>query len=82
MVAMSNTTKENIEKIIQMPLEKAKELSAQEELEWVEKICGKKIIFSKQKRKGIIGRGNPFIARKKIRTMEDVEDKISKIIKK
>lgn len=54
-------------------------MSADEERQWVEKKTGKKLSYSKENRHGIIGRGNPLLARKKIRTIEDLDKKSKKL---
>lgn len=79
MYVMSEITKKNVEKTIGMSIDDFSTLSADEEKEWIEKRTRCPIIFSKRRRLWIIGRGNPLLARKKIRTMSDLEKKSKKI---
>ena len=50
-------------------------MTADEEREWIEKKAGKKLCFGKKRKNGIAGRGNPLLARRKIRTKEDLDIK-------
>lgn len=50
-------------------------MSTEEEREWIEEKAGKKICFSKKRKYGVVGRGNPLLARRKIRTIDDVDRK-------
>ncbi|MBO5559720.1 hypothetical protein [Ruminococcus sp.] len=49
------------------------------EVEHVEKRTGRKLIFSTKRDHRRIGRGNPLIARRRHRTMEDVEKGMMKV---
>lgn len=80
MYTMSNMAKQNIERVIGLSLDKIKAMSIDEEQKWVERRRRERLIFSKKRRKGIIGRGNPLLARRKIRTMEDLDKKSKKYI--
>ena len=75
MYRISNTTKKNLEHSLGMSLAAFSSMTAEEEKEWANKKNGKKVVFSKRKRHGIIGRGNPLLARRKIRTIEDLSKK-------
>lgn len=75
MYTLSQTTKNNIERVIGIPFEQIKAMTAKEEKEWVNKRCKEHLKFSKHRRYGIIGKGNPLIARKKIRTLKDLDKK-------
>ena len=54
-------------------------MDVEEERSWIEKRNHSKLSFSKRQRHGIIGRGNPLLARRKIRTAEDLEKKSKKL---
>ena len=69
----------NIERVVGMPIEKLVTMDTKEERSWIEKKNNSKLAFSKKHRYGIIGRGNPLLARRKIRTAEDLEKKSKKI---
>lgn len=71
-------TKMNIERVIGIPIEKLVNMNVKEERSWIEKRNNSKLSFSKRHRYGIVGRGNPLLARRKIRTAEDLEKKSKK----
>lgn len=75
MYTLSNTTKTNLERSLGISLEALSKMSASEEREWVEEKIGEKPCFSKKRKNGVIGRGNHLLARRKIRTIEDVNRK-------
>lgn len=52
------------------------EMDSDEELEFIKSKIGKKPIYSKKIDTRIRGRGNPFLSRKRICTMEDIDKKI------
>lgn len=79
MYTLSQTTKNNIERVIGIPIEQVKAMTAKEEKEWVDKRGKAHLKFSKRRRYGVIGRGNPLIARKKIRTLKDLDKKSRKL---
>lgn len=79
MYTISQTTKSNIEREIGTSLENIRNMTATEEQNWIEIKQKSEIRFSKKRRYGIIGRGNPLIARKKIRTLKDIEKKSSRL---
>ena len=64
MYVLSETARKNNERIIG----------------WIEKRIGKKLTFSSKTKKGIAGRGNPLLSRRKIRTLEDLDKKSKKYI--
>jgi len=75
MYAISNTTKKNLERSFGMSLAAFSSMTAAEENQWANNKNGKKVVFSKSKRHWMIGRGNPLLARRKIRTIEDLSRK-------
>ena len=68
----------NIERVVGMSIEKLVTMDTKEERSWIEKRNNSKLSFSKRQRYGIIGRGNPLLSRRKIRTAEDLEKKSKK----
>ena len=78
MYTISKKTKMNIERVIGIPIEKLVNMDVKEERSWIEKRNNSKLSFSKGHRYGIIGRGNPLLARRKIRTAEDLAKKSKK----
>lgn len=75
MYKISNNTKRNLERSLGISLCDFTKLSADEERIWIEKRAGTKLQFSKRKKHGIIGRGNPLLARRKLRTIKDLDQK-------
>ena len=75
MYRISDVTKRDLENILGMKLEDYGKMSAAQQQEWIEGKTGGKLKFSKRKRRGILGRGNPLLARRKLRTMDDIEQK-------
>jgi hypothetical protein len=51
----------------------ANHLTLDDEILEVKKITGNKIAFSRKTRPWNIGRGNPLVARRKIKTKEEIE---------
>ncbi|MFI3207124.1 MAG: hypothetical protein R3Y33_07730 [Clostridia bacterium] len=80
MYIMNNKVKKSIERIVNLPIEKIRTLSIGDEREIVKKRSSKDLHFSKHQRGSIYGRGNPLLAKKKYRTMEDVNNKLDKML--
>lgn len=81
MYRISGMAQTNIERVLGVSIAQIKEMSYEEQEKLAQKkVKDTKIIFSKKKRKGRIGRGNPLLARRKIRTKEDLEKKEKKYI--
>lgn len=72
MYNISSTTKKNLERSLGMSLEEFSKMTADEEQSWIGSKTNKKISYSKQRHHGVIGRGNPLLARRKIRTIDDL----------
>ena len=75
MYRLSEITQRNLEYSLGIKLEELGKMSTEEEREWIEEKAGKKICFSKKRKYGVVGRGNPLLARRKIRTIDDVDRK-------
>ena len=71
----SKKTKETLERNIGLSLKQLSELSADESRKFVEAKIGKPLIFSKKQDFRKIGRGNPFLARKRFTTIEEINAK-------
>lgn len=80
MYRISSIAQKNIENIVGLGVDEIKNMSFDEQETWIAKRAKSKIGFSKKRRIGIIGRGNPLLARRKIRTMEDLDKKSKKYI--
>lgn len=76
---LSERTKKNISSSVAAPFERIVTLSLDEEICLVSQKHGEKIVFSKKRNGSRVGRGNPLLARKKIRTIQDIEKKIAKV---
>lgn len=80
MYVISEAARKNNERIIGLPYDRLTKMSAIEEKNWIEKKIGKKLTFSRKMKKGIAGRGNPLLSRRKIRTLEDLDRRSKKYI--
>ena len=75
MFRISNITKQNLEHSLGVALEDFSKMSADEERKWIERRTGKNWSFSKKRKHGIMGRGNPLLSRRKIRSIDDLNYK-------
>lgn len=75
MYTISEKTRANIERVVGISVDKLSNMNAKEERSWIEDKKKERLSFSKKRRYGIIGRGNPLISRRKIRTAEDLDRK-------
>lgn len=80
MFSLSEKTKKNIERTIQITFDNLVMLTSEEEKHQVEKITGSKLVFSKERKQGIFGRGNPLLSRRQIKTMDDVDQGINHLL--
>ena len=80
MYVVSEVARKNNERIIGLTSNKLSKMSAIEEKNWIEKRINKKLIFPRKMKKGVVGRGNPLLSRRKIRTIEDLDKKSKKYI--
>lgn len=76
---LSKRTKKNISSSVGASFEQIVALSLDEEIRLASRKHGGRIVFSKKRNSNRVGRGNPLLARKKIRTIQDVEKKIAKV---
>ncbi len=73
MYSLSDRAKARIEKITGVSILEINSLSLSDEKDLVLKKNNNALFFSRRKRGAVAGRGNPLLARKKIRTMEEVD---------
>lgn len=78
MYTLSEETRANIERVVGIPIDKLNNMDTAEERSWIEKRKNIKLSFSKRRRYGIVGRGNPLVSRRKIRTAKDLDQKSKK----
>lgn len=76
---LSERTKKSIADCVGMAFDEICNLSLEEEIAAVSKKYGHKIGFSRKQDNRRIGRGNPYLAKRKFRTIEEVEKKIARI---
>lgn len=69
----------SIERTVGLPIDQIRALQPFDELAHIKKFKKKSVVFSSRSRKGVYGRGNPLLARKKYRTIEYVNDKLDSI---
>jgi len=72
MFALKETTKRNIEKTVGIPFQEIVGLDAEDEI--------KVAIFSTKRDPRKIGRGNPLLSRRRIRTIETVDSRLTEIV--
>ena len=80
MYTMSALTKSNVERVTGVTIEEMKNMTMNQERDLVKKRNGERLTFSKQHTFGIIGRGNPLLAIRKIRTEEDLNIKSKRLM--
>lgn len=73
MYTISEKTKKNIERIVGRSVDQLKEITPDEEKHLVKERNGVDLSFSKERKNGIVGRGNPLTSRRKLRTLEDLD---------
>jgi hypothetical protein len=76
MAMIGEEARKILEDSIGLPMDKICELNTYEEIALVESRTGKKLRFAKVQDKRKIGRGNPLLARRKIKTIEEINAKI------
>ena len=74
-IKLSEMTCMNISKSVGRPYDAIIELSPEEE----KKLIGGNVKFSKKRNSRKIGRGNPLLARRRFRTLEEVEKRLEEI---
>lgn len=75
MYVLSDLTKRNIEHAVGLPMDQLKVMTPEEERAWVERKTGCVLDFSPKRQYGKIGRGNPLLARRRIRRKVDLDRK-------
>lgn len=76
---LSERTKKSISNCVGKPFDEICNLSLEEEIAAASKVCGHQIGFSRKPDDRRVGRGNPYLAKRKFRTLEEVEKKIARI---
>lgn len=76
---LSDRTRKSIADCIGMPFDKICGLSLEEEIAIASDRCKRKITFSRKHDSLRVGRGSPFLARRRFRTLDEVEKKIAGI---
>ena len=74
-LSLSKETQRNISQVIGADFDSIVNYEPLEEMSFI----GKMVVFSKKRNMKKIGRGNPLLARHKIRTMAEVDKKLSRI---
>lgn len=76
-----NRTLKVVESITGLTFDEINSLDFESERELVKRKTNKILHFSKQTDSRIFGRGNPLLAKKRITTIEDLDDKLEDIVK-
>lgn len=79
LIRLSEETKRNVAFCTKVKFEEIVNLSPDSELELISRNFDKRVVFSKKRNFKKIGRGNPLLSRKKIRTLDYVENKLARI---
>ncbi|MBO5364670.1 MAG: hypothetical protein J6A56_04320 [Clostridia bacterium] len=79
MIILKDETKTNLEYLLGLKLEELEKMDVDEEISTLEKTEARKIRFSKERDFRKIGRGNPLLARRRMRTMDDVNKGLDKM---
>ena len=72
-------TRNNLEFLLGIGLSELEPFDVNEEISYIEKRMSSKIQFSRKKDTRKIGRGNPLLARKRFRTMDEVNKRLDKL---
>lgn len=78
MISLNSETKKNLESLLEISLEELDSMDLSEEISYISDKSGK-IVFSKKRDSRKKGRGNPLLARRRFRTMKDVNKGLDKI---
>lgn len=73
---LSERTKKSLENCIGIPFDEICNLSMEEEISVVSRKCRHKVGFSQKRDAQRVGRGNPYLAKRKFRTLEEVEKRL------
>lgn len=76
---ISEITKKNIENCVGLDFQTIINMDIDREIEYVSHKNNKPVVFSTKRSLRRIGRGNPLIARRKLRLMSYVEKKLSRM---
>jgi len=79
MYSLNSTTKRNIERCVSLDFSDLIAMDSSDELHSLKPIGGGKIVFSTKIDFRKIGRGSPFLARKRLRTIEEIDMKLMEI---
>jgi len=77
--SLKSITKHNIENCVSVPFSDLVSMDYDEKNQLLTQLKGEKVVFSKTRDVRKIGRGNPFLARRRFRTIEEVDKKITGI---
>ena len=79
MYSLKPTTKRNIENCVSLPFSEIVAMDYNDEIRLLESMNGEKPVFSTTRDFRKVGRGNPYLARRRFKTIEDVDKKLSEI---
>lgn len=78
---MNNSVVKSIERMVGLPIEKIRNMTLDEELLYIQNKNKRKVKFTTRRNRGVCGRGNPLLSKRKFRTMSYVDNKINEITK-
>ena len=79
MYSFNVETIEGIESSLSMPFDAIVALDLDDEVRLIESIIGKELVFSKTRDSRKIGRGSPYLARRRFKTIEEIDDRLTEI---
>jgi hypothetical protein len=79
MYSLKSTTKRNIENCVSVAFPDLVAMDYSDEPRLLKPVNGGKFVFSTKRDPRKIGRGNPFLARKRFRTMEEIDKRLAEI---
>ncbi len=79
MYKISNSSQEILEKMLGKRYKDIVNMDCDEEISYIQKRNNRKLIFSGKVDKRKIGRGNPLLSRRRIKTMDKVNEGLARI---
>ena len=79
MFSLNTTTKRNIEQCVSLSFSDLIAIDYDDEHHLIRPVNGRKIVFPTKRDSRRIGRGSPFLARRRFRTIEEVDKKLMEI---
>lgn len=79
MFSLKAKTRQNIEKCVAVPFSNIIAMDSDDEKHFIKSVKGDVVVFSEKRNPRKMGRGNPYLARRRFRTIEEVEERLEEI---